>query len=75
MATAESILEDHNVMHLKINYKMEIENNQHISFLEFNIDRNTNENMLGIHGKPKQTDIVIHRITQEIIKWQHLIIC
>jgi hypothetical protein len=56
--TAEFILEDHN-MHQKLKYKMEIEANQQIIFLDLNIYRERNTFNLGIYKKPTYTDTVI----------------
>jgi hypothetical protein len=59
LATADAILHDHNGMHPNILYKMEIEENEHISFLDLNIHRNPNRIDMGIYRKPTYTDVVI----------------
>jgi hypothetical protein len=56
---AECILEDHNTMHPKIQYKMDVKINQLINFLYLTIHRKINEIVLGICRKPTQTDITI----------------
>jgi hypothetical protein len=59
LSTADAILHDHNDMHSNIIYKMEIEKNEHISFLDLNIHRSPNKINLGIYRKPTYTDVVI----------------
>jgi hypothetical protein len=46
-------------MHSNIIYKLEIEKNEHISFLDLNIHRSPNKIDLGIYRKPTYTDMVI----------------
>jgi hypothetical protein len=57
--TADAIVHDHNGMHPNIVYKMEIEENEHVSFLDLNIHRNPNKIDMGIYRKPTYTDVVI----------------
>jgi hypothetical protein len=59
LATADAILHDHNDMHSNIIYKMEIEKNEHISFLDLNIHRSPYMIDLGICRNPTYTDMVI----------------
>jgi hypothetical protein len=59
LATANTILRDHNDVHPNIKYNMEVEENEYISFLDLNIHRNLNKLDMGIYRKPTRTDVVI----------------
>jgi hypothetical protein len=59
LSTADEILHDHNDMHSNMIYKMEIQKNEHISFLDLNIHRSPYKIDLGIYRKPTFTDTVI----------------
>jgi hypothetical protein len=50
--TAEAILNEHNIMHPKKMYKMGVEEEKSISFLDLEVHGNSNTINLGIFRKP-----------------------
>jgi hypothetical protein len=58
--TVEAILNDHNIMHPKMRYKMGVEEEKSISFSDLKVHRNRNTKNLGILGSLRADMVILY---------------